>query len=88
MVRASASVAPLRLLPEKEAERAGQDDERDEAGAHEEREGEDRFPRIARRPLHEVGFLRLEDEHQPEQQRGHEVDPEHLHGQRRRAPRR
>ena len=38
---------------------------------------------IARRALHEVAFLRLEDERQPEQQGGDQIDPEQLRGQHR-----
>jgi hypothetical protein len=36
---------------------------------------------VARRATHDFAFLRLEDEHQPEQDGGGHVDPENLHGQ-------
>ena len=69
------------LFPMKERETASEHDQCDEQDAELQPAGEDRRLRIARRAVHDLALLWLEDEHQPEQDGGGHVDPEDLHGQ-------
>ncbi len=68
----------LSLHPEERAERVSEERQADEDDAPDPEAGQNRSVHRAGRPLHDIEFMRLEGDHQPQGDRGHHVHPEHL----------